>query len=240
VVVDDGSTDPRTVAALDEAAELTGVTLHRQANGGPAAARNAGIARARAAYILPLDADDWLAPTFLERTVPVLDADPAVGVVHTWVRLAGRHHGVWRTGEFSLPALLARCTIHVSSLFRRALWESCGGYDPRFVHTAEDWDLWVSAAARGWEGRCVPEVLAYYHRNGGREAAARAPGIADEVMRTLVTKHRALYERHVDVALGGMYEHLMAVSRTLERIYHHPLARLVVAGKTRLEALSRR
>jgi glycosyltransferase involved in cell wall biosynthesis len=240
IVVDDGSTDPRTLAALDEAAEWPGVLLHRQENRGPATARNAGIARAHAAYILPLDADDWLAPTFLERTVPLLDAHPAVGVVHTWVGLVGRHHGIWRTGEFTLRALLARCTIHVSSLFRRKLWEDCGGYDPRFVHTAEDWDLWVSAVARGWHGLCVPEVLAYYHRNGGREAAARAPGVADTVMRTLVTKHRALYEQHVDVALGGMYEHLAAVSQTLERIYHHPLARLVVAGKMHLQALSRR
>ena len=63
--------------------------MHRTPNRGPAAARNLAIEHARGAYILPLDADDWLAPTFLERTVPLLDADPGVGVVHTWVGLVG-------------------------------------------------------------------------------------------------------------------------------------------------------
>jgi hypothetical protein len=40
-----------------------------------------------------------------------------------------------------------------------------------------------------------------------------------------VTKHRALYERHLDDALVGMYEHLAATSLTLERIYGNPAVR---------------
>ncbi len=229
VIVDDGSSDPITLALLDKAAGAPGVAVHRTPNRGPAAARNLAIERAAGAYILPLDADDWLAPTFLERTVPVLDADPAVGVVHTWVGLAGAHHGTWRTGPFELPALLARCTVHVTSLFRREVWAQAGGYDPRFVDASEDWDLWISAAAQGWQGRCVPEVLAYYRRGPhSRERAARAPGVARRRMQTLVAKHRALYERHLEDALGGLYEELMGTSTTLERIYGHPAVRMAL------------
>jgi glycosyltransferase involved in cell wall biosynthesis len=237
VVVDDGSTDPRTLALLEAAARRPGVAVHRTPNRGPAAARNLAVTRSRGAYVLPLDADDWLAPDFLARTVPVLDASPDVGVVHTWVGLVGGHHGTWRTGRFGLPELLARCTIHVCSLYRRALWDDVGGYDESFTEGAEDWDFWLAAAGRGWQGHAVPEVLAYYRRSpGSRERRARAPGRSGRLMRALVRKHRPLYEAHLEDALAGMYEHLMETSRTLERLYDHPAARLAL----RLRALLRR
>lgn len=226
VCVDDGSTDPRTLAILEAAARRPGVQVHRTENRGPSAARNLAIERARGAYVLPLDADDWLAPDYLAKTVPILDAEPAVGVVHTWIGLVGGHTGVWRTGPLALPELLVRCTVHVTSLYRRGLWEDVGGYDPAFVETAEDWDFWLRAVERGWTGRAVPEVLAYYQRSPrSRERKARAPGASGRVMRRIVQKHRGLYERHLEEALVGMYEHLAATSLTLERFYGNPAVR---------------
>src|SRR5262249_6523199 len=133
VLVDDGSTDPETIRLCDAAAREPGVRLIRTANRGPSHARNTGIAATAAPYVLPLDTADWLAPAFLARTVAVLDAEPSVDVVHTWVALVGRHHGVWETGPFALPDMLSRCTIHVTSLYRRRVWELAGGYDARFV-----------------------------------------------------------------------------------------------------------
>jgi len=200
--------------------------VHRTENRGPSAARNLAVEHARGEYILPLDADDWLAPEYLAKTVPILDAEPDVGIVHTWIGLVGGHHGVWKTGRFALPDLLVRCTIHVTSLYRRALWVDVGGYDPAFVETAEDWDFWLRAVSRGWKAREVSEVLAYYQRSAtSRERKARQPGISGRVMRRIVTKHRALYGEHLEEALVGMYEHLAATSLTLERFYGNPALR---------------
>jgi glycosyltransferase involved in cell wall biosynthesis len=89
--------------------------VRRTANRGPAAARNEALGAAAGAYVLPLDADDYLDPAFLARTVPILDAEPGVGIVHTWVGLVGGHVGTWKTGPATIPALLARCTLHVTS-----------------------------------------------------------------------------------------------------------------------------
>lgn len=237
VIVDDGSTDPRTLAILDAAANRPGVTLHRTENRGPSAARNLAIERSRGALVLPLDADDYLAPTYLARTVPLLDADPALGIAYTWIGLVGHHHGVWRTGGFTVEELLARCTVHVCALYRREVWQDVGGYDPRFVHGGEDWDFWLTAASRGWTARAVPEVLAYYRRSASsREPRARRPGTAAEVMRTLVAKHRALYEAHLEDALAGMHEEREGVNLMLERLYDHPVVRTL----GRLRALVRR
>jgi len=237
VVVDDGSTDARTLAILERAASEPRITVHRTPNRGPAAARNLAIERARGAYVLPLDADDYLAPAFLAKTVPILDAEPDVGVVYTWVGLVGSHHGVWRTGGLSLQELLARCTIHVSSLYRREVWVDVGGYDGRFVESCEDWDFWLGAVARGWAGRCVPEVLAYYRRTpASRELNARAPGVSARLMRSLVEKHRSLYEANLEEALAGMYERMSSAGIMLERIYDHPAVRALL----RLRSLVRR
>src|SRR5664279_5423071 len=57
IVVDDGSTDD--TAAI---AERTGVRVIRQANGGPAAARNTAIRATDAEWIFLLDADDTAFP----------------------------------------------------------------------------------------------------------------------------------------------------------------------------------
>jgi glycosyltransferase involved in cell wall biosynthesis len=229
VIVDDGSTDARTLAALADAEHAPGVTVIRTPNRGPAAARNLAIEHARGAYILPLDADDTIAPAFLAKTVPVLDTQPEVGVVYTWVGLVGGHHGVWRTGGFSVPELLSRCTIHVSSLFRREMWTQVGGFDSRFVESCEDWDFWLGAAARGWQGHGIPEVLAYYRRSpASRERQARAPGPSARLMRSMVEKHRTLYEHHLEEAMVGMYVRLSDAGLMLERIYHHPAVRILV------------
>src|SRR3954470_21261481 len=77
VVVDDGSTDRATHAALEALPEH--VELVRQANAGVVAARNAGLERARvsgAQYLLFLDADDRLAPGALGVLRQALDDHP--------------------------------------------------------------------------------------------------------------------------------------------------------------------
>jgi glycosyltransferase involved in cell wall biosynthesis len=228
IVVDDGSTDATTLAILDEAERRPATTVIHTPNRGPAAARNTAIERSRGAYILPLDADDTLAPTFLARTTAVLDAEPAVGICFTWVGLTGGHHGVWRTGEFSAEALLGRCTLHVTSLYRRALWHEVGGYDPAFVEGSEDWDFWLGAAERGWTARGIAEVLMSYRRSAtSRERRARGRAASAQIMRRLVAKHRALYEAHLEDALAGLYVEYATVASALERAYNNPAGRML-------------
>src|SRR5689334_1514338 len=71
VIVDDGSPDD----TADVAARLIAqnpdaqIRLVRRENGGLPAARNTGVAAARGELVLPLDADDRIAPGFLESAV---------------------------------------------------------------------------------------------------------------------------------------------------------------------------
>jgi glycosyltransferase involved in cell wall biosynthesis len=66
VCVDDGSTDATGEILADHAAADARIRWTRGPHRCPAAARNAGVALARAARVLFLDADDSLRPTALE------------------------------------------------------------------------------------------------------------------------------------------------------------------------------
>ena len=67
VIVNDGSTD-RTLAIANKIAQHDGrFVVVSQANGGVAAARNAGLSRITGMYTLLLDADDTLMPQGLEH-----------------------------------------------------------------------------------------------------------------------------------------------------------------------------
>src|SRR5262249_8473611 len=147
----------------------------------------------------------------------------------SWVRLIGGHTGVWRTGPLTIPAVLSRCTVHVTALYRRQVWLQVGGYDSAFTESGEDWDFWISAAQAGLRAGEVPEPLVDYRRTAnGREQRARDPEIAARVMRTLVRKHAKLYAQHLDDSLAGLYAQKARLSLSLERIYDLPLLRWVV------------
>lgn len=64
IVVDDGSTDD--TAARVEAHADPRLVLLRKANGGPSSAKNLGLDRARGEFVLLLDSDDWVEPSYLQ------------------------------------------------------------------------------------------------------------------------------------------------------------------------------
>lgn len=71
IVVDDGSSD-NTSEVLSRFGSA--ITVIRQKNAGPAAARNRGIAASNGAFVAFLDSDDLWVPAKIERQVALLDS----------------------------------------------------------------------------------------------------------------------------------------------------------------------
>jgi glycosyltransferase involved in cell wall biosynthesis len=223
VIVDDGSPDDTAAVARELiAAYGSRIRLIEQANAGLSAARNAGIEVAAGRYILPLDADDRIAPTMLERTVAVLEEDPSVSVVYVQAIRFGAVTGEWTSGkvEYDADMLTAWNYVCPSSLFRSEAWATTGGYQTDMVWGYEDWDFWLACAAAGLLMKRVPEALFYYRvRPNTRTATADAHRA--ELMRLIVSHHPRFLTRRRR-AVGHMKYFLHRVRRKAGRILASP------------------
>ena len=201
-VVDDGSTDPATVAVLDRFSHPR-ATLVRSANRGLAAARNLGIERARGRYILPLDCDDRIAPEYLAEAVALLDADPALGIVYCRAEFFGVQQGEWLLPPFRLPDFIFEPAIFCSAFFRREDWAATGGYNPAMRHGYEDHDFWLCLVERGRKVHQIPRPLFHYRRTPRSMAQVLTLDRQVEAFATMFARHRALFIDHFETLIRG-------------------------------------
>jgi glycosyltransferase involved in cell wall biosynthesis len=185
VVVDDGSDDPPTLAALDDLPQS--VELVRQPNRGVGAARNAGLERADTTYVIVLDADDRLAPGALAAMREALERHPEASFAYGHQLLFGDWNAVLRFPPYDPLRLLDRHLIGPTALTRRELLDDTGGYDAEFG-TFEDWELWLHALAHGHRGVRVDAISHEYRRHGQT--------MIDDARRAYRRSRRLLREKH--------------------------------------------
>ncbi len=147
VVVDDGSTD----ATATVVRRIEGpVRLVSQAQGGPSAARNAGVAASAGEWLAFLDADDEWHPEKLEHQVRLAEGD-IVLVATDWSRDAVRRPAPKTIPTTMLPTskiLLLNRFQTSTVLLRRDAFTAAGGFDSS-LDGVEDWDMWLRASREG-------------------------------------------------------------------------------------------
>jgi glycosyltransferase involved in cell wall biosynthesis len=167
IVVDDGSTDERTLQEMGVLASR-GIRVIRQENRGLAAARNAGIRAARGELILPLDSDNRIREAYLVEGVKILREAPDVGVVYGNAEYFGERTGIWEVPPFEFSQLAKANSIDACALYRKSVWESVGGYDETMPWMGwEDWDFWLRVAGRGWGFTHTPAITFDYRVRRG-------------------------------------------------------------------------
>lgn len=169
VIVNDGSTDESGTILDEYSAQDPRLRVIHQKNTGLTRALIRGCMQARGEFIARQDADDVSLPGRLAGLANLLRSDDRLAFVSSHVNVIGP------AGELLLThtrpsdpreatALLLDVKFgppgHGSVMFRRAIYESVGGYRPEF-YFAQDSDLWLRLAERGWLGN-VPEVLYQY------------------------------------------------------------------------------
>lgn len=161
IIVDDGSTDPYTRSVLDGLHGNQIRVLHAS-HGGPAAARNLAISQACGRYILPLDADDRIADTYLEKAVRILDANPHVEIVYCQAEYFGLLQGKWVLKPYDKETFVLENMIFSTSMFRRSTWEQAHGYSENMVYGMEDYDFWIKILSQGGKVHRIEDILFYY------------------------------------------------------------------------------
>jgi glycogen(starch) synthase len=168
IVVNDGSFRDED-AVLDLLAEQYPIEVVTQQNSGLSAARNYGIAQARGRYVLPMDADDLAAPTFVERCVEVLQQEPDVSYVTSWshfideegVVLSEKVGGYRPIGNGTRALDELNIAGSAEAVFDRRVFDLGIRYSVDLT-SYEDWLHFRELQARGFIGHVIPEPLLYY------------------------------------------------------------------------------
>lgn len=159
IVVNDGSTDTSRFEIDDYADRIK--VIH-QVNKGLPAARNTAIMNATGDYFLPLDADDTLEPTCVERIIKVIE-DTNADVISPSFKQFGKADGLVllmmrpTLDDFKTGNRVGYCSaIRVSAL------KEVGGYSPRMIWGYEDYHLWFNLLMRGKTIVTIPDYLWNY------------------------------------------------------------------------------
>lgn len=191
VLVNDGSDKPEAQEILKAAGPLATRVIDRP-NAGPAAARNAGFRESNGAYLLPLDSDDLLAPTFIAECRAALEEKSEAAFVYSDYRVFGDRSYVEVLPEYNLYRLLDQNTIPYASLIRRQAWEAAGGYGEAMRLGYEDWDFWLRLAEKGHYGYHLPRAL-FFYRKSGQSRSTTAEKNHSRLVDAIRGNHPSLY-----------------------------------------------
>ncbi|MDP3507640.1 MAG: glycosyltransferase family A protein [Candidatus Melainabacteria bacterium] len=162
VLVNDGSSNFNETQARKAYADCCLTVVTHESNLGLAQARNTAIKASNSDLILPLDQDDLLAETFIEKTIPLLN-DPLTDGVYSFVQLFGDRSDLW-CPEITLPNLLTGAPPPSSIIFRRELFDKVGGF--RSECNSPDSDFWLRALGINCQLKLLPEPLLKYRKHG--------------------------------------------------------------------------
>ncbi|MBU1565608.1 MAG: glycosyltransferase [Proteobacteria bacterium] len=205
IVINDGSTDGLTNRLLHNyTKDKTRVIV--TANMGLAAARNNGIAVAAGKYILPLDADDRIESTYLEKAVAILDADTEVGIVYCNARLFGAVETEWILPEYSLEKMLLDNLIFCSAFFRKDDWQEAGGYDPGMVNGWEDYEFWLGLIERGRKVVRIQDILFYYRVASDSMVRSKEKWQKVAMFRRIYERHQQLFSENIGVWIDTLVD----------------------------------
>ena len=190
IVVDDGSSDATAKVVAQLAATDSRIRMIRQANLGLAAARNTGLAAARAPWVGFLDDDDLWHPEAAAALLALNENRESAAVSCHAVSFESTETDLdalevlahandfrvqpWPPGppvaQITCDDLVFRTLLPVNAaLFRTGELRACGGFDAT-LRAAEDYDLWLRLTAGG-PIPVLPRVLALVRRHGDQMSA---------------------------------------------------------------------
>lgn len=173
IIVDDGSEDDTSVVAAEFVEKDRRFSYIKQDNQGPSIARNNGISLSKGTYILPLDSDDIIESTYLEKAIDYFNNHPDTKLIYCRADRFGEEHGEWRLPLYSYDALIRSNCLIVSSVFLKKDFDRVGGYNPQMDIGLEDWELWLELLRPNDKVHRIDEILFHYRvRNGSRTTGA--------------------------------------------------------------------
>jgi len=196
ILVDDGSTDDTAEVVEGLRSSITApLRLLRQANQGPAVARNRGVDEARGELIVFLGDDIIVEPGYLDRIRAAYlrhegELHGIVGNTRYEADSVATPFGSWFEEhaklQFDYPDVSTEVEVDYRRFYTsnllvpRSVMVASGGFDPRFRHAAyEDTELGYRLEARGFRLYYAPDVRALHrHPVTLRQTVSRMSAVA--------------------------------------------------------------
>lgn len=168
VIVNDGSTDNSLEILKEYVAKDSRYKYIDKENEGPSIARNIGIAASSGKYILPLDADDIIAPTYAEKAIDYLELHPNTKMVYCICQtFCGEKKGDFVLIPYSYDVMIWKNMLFNAGVFRKSDFDKTSGYNPNMRKGNEDWDFWITFLNPDDDVYQIPEKLFFYRKEGG-------------------------------------------------------------------------
>lgn len=240
IVVNDGSSDA-TAAQLVKFTDTRLRAIHHPRPLGAAAARNAGLALARAPIVAFLDDDDEQLPGYLVETVRAHSISPRPDLAWTGV-VFHQPDGSETTLEWSRwadsPRFVNRLSGSHGVSFRTEWLRQAGGFDTSF-RISEDTELFMRLVEAKGRWRCINRPLMRVHVHPGASLSRSGDSALHiDHIRKLLQRHGSLIDS--DPAIwrqyhGALANHLYRAGRKREA--RREVLRLLGRPRTTLFAL---
>jgi glycosyltransferase involved in cell wall biosynthesis len=161
IVVDDASSPSDREEARRIVGSMGFMFLALERNGGPAAARNAGVAASSRDLVQFLDGDDLLTSSGIEYVRSFMSAHDDVDMAYGGMRAFGEARHLWWPKDASAAALMANFA-HSAIMIKRRVYLDIGGQDVESRVHFEDWAFNAKFAMAGHTGEVLPAITLEY------------------------------------------------------------------------------
>lgn len=194
IIVNDGSTDPLTLDVLNRIDPGIATVLHKE-NGRMSSARNFGVKHAKGNVIVALDADDYFDPSFFEKGLKVLEANPEVAVVTSYMKMFGKENKISKPRGGNQYNFLFSSECPACAMVRKSCWEAIGGYDESMTLGYEDWEFYIRITQQNWNVHVIKEVLFFYRQTEKSTHKNKTIPNRNAIIAYIINKHQSWYTK---------------------------------------------
>lgn len=151
LIIDDGSKDEKSLKKLEEIQQLDKrIKIFHKQNEGLAATRDFGASKSSSSckYLMFLDDDDLLEPTFLECSYWTLETNKDASWAYSDSVGFGIQEYVWNK-YFDSDKMKSVNELISEALVRKSDFELVNGYELREKAVNEDWNFWLKLLSKG-------------------------------------------------------------------------------------------
>ena len=151
LIIDDGSKDKESLEKLDKIEKLDQrIKIYHKENEGLAATRDFGAFKSSSSckYLMFLDDDDLIEPTFLECGYWTLETNKEASWAYSDSVGFGTQEYVWNK-YFDSDKMKKVNELVSAALVRKSDFELVNGYELREKSINEDWNFWLKLLAKG-------------------------------------------------------------------------------------------